>query len=180
MNPIESLTDRTGYAALVLLLVTLAISPLRTLTGWNGLLQARRMLGLWAFAYASLHLLVFGVDQGFDAAFIAAEVAERPFVFAGFAAWLGMVPLALTSTRGAIRRMGRRWQTLHRLVYLSAVLGVVHFLWSVKADEREPLIFAAVLAGLLAFRLPLLRRKPARPARSARASAGAEPYQESP
>lgn len=162
-NPIENLTHRTGWWALFLLLVTLAITPLRRLLGWNRPVRYRRMLGLFAFFYASLHVAIyFGLDQLLSFEYILEDVAERPFITVGFLAWVLLIPLAVTSTRGWIRRLGKRWQRLHRLVYLSAALAVVHFLWAVKVDVREPLIFGAVLAILLILRLPIFRSRPRR------------------
>jgi methionine sulfoxide reductase heme-binding subunit len=158
-DPIEDVTHRTGKAALTLLLVTLAITPLRRITGWNGIVPARRPLGLFAFFYACLHFLVYLFDHELSLRYSVEDVAEHPYVTAGFTALLLLVPLAVTSTRGWIRRLGKGWQKLHRLVYLAAALGVVHFLWGVKKDVREPLIYAAGLAILLAFRLPQLRKK---------------------
>lgn len=160
-EPIEELTHRTGKTALVLLMVTLAVTPVRRILRWNGVVRARRMLGLFAFFYAFLHFGVYLFDQGlivdpgFQWAYVIEDVAERPYVTAGFTALVLMVPLAATSTRSAIRKLGKRWQKLHRLVYLVAGLGVLHFLWLVKQDLREPLIFAGVLAFLMLFRLPL-------------------------
>jgi len=159
-DPIEALTLRTGWWALTLLLASLAVTPLRRLTGWNRLVAARRPLGLAAFGYATLHVAVYLVDREFTAAFVVEDVMERPFVTAGLAAFLLLVPLAATSTRGMIRRLGRRWQALHRLVYPAAALAVLHFLWLVKADLREPLIFALVLGALLAVRLVPRRGRP--------------------
>lgn len=157
-NPIEEITHRTGWWTLALLLATLSITPLRRATGWNRIARLRRTIGLAAFFYACLHVLTyFGLDQLFALDFLAEDIAERPYITVGFAAWLILVPLAVTSTRGWIRRLGKRWQRLHRLVYLAALLGVVHFLWSVKADSREPLIFAAVLLVLFASRLLAVR-----------------------
>ncbi len=154
-NPIEEVLHRTGWWALTLLLVSLAITPLRRLTGWNRLVRYRRLLGLFAFAWASGHFLGYVVlDQWFAWSFIVEDIAERPFILVGFAAWLLLVPLAVTSTRGWIRRLGRRWTALHRLVYLAAALGSLHFFWKVKADTREPLVFIAVLAVLLLVRIP--------------------------
>ena len=165
-EPVKDITHRTGWWALTLLLATLAVSPLRRLTGWNPLIKARRMLGLFAFFYATLHLLIyFGLDQLFSVAYIGEDILERPYITVGFTAWLLLVPLAVTSTRGWIRRLGKRWTKLHRLIYVCAALGVLHFYWLVKADTREPLLFAAVLALLLAFRLPFLERKRAKAAR---------------
>lgn len=152
-DPIEYVTLRTGFATLLMLMLTLAVSPVRKLTGWNWLAPARRTLGLCAFLYVSLHLATYLVDQGFAWRYILEDVAERPYVTAGFTAFLLLVPLALTSTKASIRRLGKRWQKLHRLVYLATGLGVLHFLWLVKSDLREPLIFAAVFAALMAFRI---------------------------
>jgi len=166
-DPIEDVTHRTGKAALTLLLVTLSITPLRRLSGWNGIVAARRPLGLFAFFYACLHFLVYLFDQSFSWGFIVEDVAEHPYVTAGFAALVVLAPLAVTSTRGWIRRLGKGWQKLHRLVYLAVGLGVIHFLWGVKQDVREPLVYAAVFAALMAFRLPLPGGK--KPRKAARA-----------
>ena len=154
VNPIEDITHRTGDWALRFLLVTLAVTPLRRLAGWHGLIRFRRMFGLFAFFYAVLHFSTYLVfDHFFDLLLIIDDVAERKYVTAGFVAFLLMIPLAVTSTQGWIRRLGKRWATLHRLVYASAIAGVVHFLWLVKIDIGEPLIYAAILALLLAVRL---------------------------
>ena len=153
VNPIEYLTHQTGIWALRLLLVTLAVTPLRRVTGWNPIIRFRRMLGLFAFTYASLHFLVYLVlDQFFAFDAIVEDVALRRFIMAGFTAFVLLVPLAVTSTEAMIRRMGRRWQQLHRLVYVSAAGGVVHYLWLVKADVQRPVIYGTILAALLAFR----------------------------
>jgi sulfoxide reductase heme-binding subunit YedZ len=154
-NPIEYLTRQTGIWALRLLVATLAVTPLRRLTGWHDLVRVRRMLGLLAFFYASLHVSVLVVfDHFFDLVAILEDVIERPFITAGAAAFLCLVPLAVTSTSGWIRRLGgRRWQRLHRLIYVSAVAAVVHYLWLVKADVRPPLGYAALVALLLGVRL---------------------------
>ena len=131
-----------------------------TAPGRNELARLRRPLGLLAFLYATLHFLTYLVDQAFDWRFLAEDVVEHPYVAVGFTAFLLLVPLAATSTKAMIRRLGgRRWQRLHRLVYLAAALSVVHFYWLVKQDVREPLVFAAVLALLLALRLPWLRAR---------------------
>ncbi len=154
VNPIEDITHRTGDWALRLLLVTLAVTPLRRLAGWNGLVRFRRMVGLFAFFYAVLHFSTYLVfDHFFDLLLIIDDVAERKYVTAGFVGFVLMIPLAVTSTQGWIRRLGRRWTALHRLVYASAVAGVVHFLWLVKIDIGEPLIYAVILAILLGARL---------------------------
>lgn len=153
-NPIETITHTTGDWALRFLLLTLAVTPLRRLSGLNAFIAYRRALGLLAFFYASLHLLAYvGLDYFFDWHAIVENVAERPFVTAGFAGFLCMLPLALTSTRGWIRRLGRRWADLHRLVYIAGLAGVVHYWWLVKKDVRMPLIYAGGLAVLLGARV---------------------------
>lgn len=159
-NPIQEVTHRTGRWALILLLATLAVTPVRRLTGWNELVRLRRPLGLFAFFYATLHFLVYvAIDQFFAFGEVLADIAKRPYITAGFAAFALLVPLAATSTRAAVRRLGRRWQALHRLVYISAALGVLHFLWLVKAPAiRRPLTYGAVLVLLLLLRLPVWRR----------------------
>jgi methionine sulfoxide reductase heme-binding subunit len=152
-NPVEVMTHRTGLTALILLFITLAITPLRKLTGLYWLIQYRRMLGLFAFFYACLHFLIYAVlDQSLDLASVTKDVYKRPFITVGFLAFILMIPLALTSTKGWIRRLGKRWQQLHRLIYVSAAAGALHFFWLVKKDKREPLIYAAVLALLLGYR----------------------------
>jgi sulfoxide reductase heme-binding subunit YedZ len=152
-NPIEAITLTTGRWALRLLLVTLAVTPVRRLTGWNRLIAFRRMLGLFAFFYAALHFSTYLVlDHFFDWPTIAEDIAKRPFITVGFAAFVLLVPLAATSTTAWVRRLGRRWQQLHRIIYISAALGVVHYIWKVKSDLRSPLRYAAILAALLLFR----------------------------
>jgi sulfoxide reductase heme-binding subunit YedZ len=160
-NPIETINRYTGDWVLRFLLITLAVTPLRRLTGWNGLLRYRRMLGLFAFFYACVHFLSWAwLDQYFVLADIVQDVAKRPYITVGFASFLMLIPLALTSTNAMIRRLGaKRWQQLHRLVYLIGIGGVVHFLWLVKSDIREPLVYGAVLALLLGFRLWGKRRR---------------------
>lgn len=162
-NPIETINRYTGDWVLRFLLMTLAVTPLRRLTGWNGLLRYRRMLGLFAFFYACLHFLSWAwLDQYFVLADIVRDVAKRPYITVGFASFLMLIPLAITSTSAMIRRLGaRRWQQLHRLVYLIGIGGVVHFLWLVKSDIREPLVYAAILVVLLGSRLWHRRRTPA-------------------
>jgi sulfoxide reductase heme-binding subunit YedZ len=154
-NPIEVITRATGEWTLILLLVTLTITPLRRLTGMNWLLRLRRMLGLTAFFYGCLHLVTYlWLDQFFDMAAIVTDIVKRPFITAGFVAFLLLVPLAITSTDAMVRRMGgRRWLALHRLAYIATAIGVVHYWWLVKADVREPLFYAVILALLLAVRL---------------------------
>jgi methionine sulfoxide reductase heme-binding subunit len=154
-NPVEFVTHATGDTALIFLLCSLAITPLRKLANLPDLIRFRRMLGLYAFFYASLHLLTFvGLDHHFHWAEVLPDVYKRPFVTAGFTAWLLMVPLALTSTTWSIRKLGgKRWQALHRLVYFSAIAGVVHYWWLVKKDITDPLVYAVILAVLLGYRL---------------------------
>jgi sulfoxide reductase heme-binding subunit YedZ len=153
-NPVETVTHVTGEWTLRLLLATLAVTPLRRILGRPGLAPYRRTLGLLAFTYACLHFATYvALDLTFDLGAVAEDVAKRPYITVGFTAFCLLVPLAATSTRGMVRRLGRRWVTLHRLVYVSAALGVVHFLWLVKADLRAPLVHAAVLALLLGVRL---------------------------
>jgi sulfoxide reductase heme-binding subunit YedZ len=158
-NPIETITHATGRWALRLLLATLAVTPVRRLTGWNRLIAFRRMLGLFAFFYAALHFATYIVlDHFFDWSTIVEDIAKRPFITAGFGAFLLLVPLAVTSTAGWVRRLGRRWQQLHRIIYVSAALGVLHYIWKVKSDLRSPLRYAAVLTLLLLFRVIWARR----------------------
>lgn len=153
-NPIEEITHFTGTWTLRLLLLSLAVTPARRMLRFPALAPLRRMLGLAAFAYASLHLLTYvALDQGFAWAFLLEDVSERRFITAGFAAFLCLVPLAVTSTRRAQRRLGPRWRQLHRLVFVAAILAVIHYLWLVKADLLPPLAYASALAVLLAIRM---------------------------
>jgi sulfoxide reductase heme-binding subunit YedZ len=153
-NPIEEITHATGDWTLRLLLLSLAVTPARRLLRFPALAPLRRTLGLAAFGYASLHLLTYvALDQGFAWALLLEDVSERRYVTAGFAAFLCLVPLAVTSTRRAQKRLGPKWQRLHRLVYPAAILAVIHYLWLVKADLLPPLAYASVLAVLLALRL---------------------------
>jgi len=153
-NPIQVITFSTGTWTLVFLLVTLSITPLRKLTRQYWLIQYRRMLGLFAFFYGCLHFTTYiWLDQFFDLHSIYKDVYKRPFITAGFTAFVLMIPLALTSTKWSIRKLGRRWQALHRLIYFSALAGVVHYLWLVKIDKRKPEIYGAILAVLLLYRL---------------------------
>jgi sulfoxide reductase heme-binding subunit YedZ len=160
-NPIETITRSTGLWTLRFMLITLTVTPVRRLTGWNDAIRLRRMLGLFAFFYGSLHLLTYvWLDQFFDWASIVKDVAKRPFITAGFSAYVLLVPLALTSTAGMIRRLGgRRWRRLHRLAYATAALGVVHYWWLVKADIRPPRNYAIVLAMLLLVRVAAALRR---------------------
>lgn len=157
-NPIETLTHTTGMTALVLLLVTLAVSPVRKLSGWNPVIRLRRPLGLFAFFYAVGHFSIWFVfDMVFNVGWMLEDIAERRFITVGMAALLLLIPLAITSTRGWIRRLGKRWAKLHRLVYVAAGLGILHYFWLVKSDYRLPSLLAACLLILLIVRLPLDR-----------------------
>lgn len=153
-NPIEFITHATGDWTLRFLAIGLAITPLRRLLSLPDLIRFRRMLGLYAFFYGCLHLLTYlWLDQFFDVASISKDIMKRPFITMGFLSFVVMVPLAITSTAGAIRRMGgQRWQRLHRLVYLSAVAGVIHYWWLVKSDIRLPALYGGIVAVLLLYR----------------------------
>lgn len=154
VNPIETITHRTGDWALRFLLISLSVTPIRWLTGWQSIIRFRRMWGLFAFFYACLHLSTYVVfDHFFSLAAIVDDVIERKYVTAGMFGFLMLLPLAVTSTRGWIRRLGRRWTTLHRLAYVAAVAGVVHFLWLVKISIFEPMIYGVILALLLGARV---------------------------
>jgi len=154
-NPIDVITRSTGKWTLTFLLITLGVTPLRKLSGLSWLISFRRMLGLFAFFYGSLHLMTYvWLDKFFNVSEMLHDIAKRRFITAGMTAWTLMLPLALTSTAGWIRRLGgKRWQVLHRLIYLSAAAGVVHFIWLVKADLRRPLTYGTILAVLLVYRL---------------------------
>jgi sulfoxide reductase heme-binding subunit YedZ len=154
-NPIEVITHSTGDWTLILVLTTLSITPLRQLTRQYWLIGVRRMIGLFAFFYGTLHFLTYiWLDKFFAVHEMLKDIAKRPFITVGFSAFVLMIPLALTSTAGSIRRLGgRNWQRLHRLIYLTGILGVVHYLWLVKADKRKPLEYGAVLGVLLLYRV---------------------------
>ena len=158
-NPIEKVTHITGDWALRLLLLTLAVTPASKVLGWGFLLRWRRMLGLYAFFYAALHFLTYLVlDQFFDFSEIGKDILKRPYITVGFTAFLLLIPLAVTSTNTMMKRLGRNWKRLHQLVYVIALLAVLHFLWLVKADNLEPLIYAVILILLFAARVWLQRR----------------------
>lgn len=161
IDPVNAINNRTGRTAVILLLASLACTPLNILLGWRQVLGLRKSLGLWAFGYAALHLLNFvGLDYAFNLNQIFQDaVLDKPYILAGLASLLILIPLAVTSTRGAMRRLGKNWKRLHRLAYAAGALAVLHFLWQAKAAERwEPLIYAAVLAVLLVIRLPPVRQ----------------------
>lgn len=171
VNPIETVTRTTGGWTLTFLLLTLGITPLRRILRLNSLIQYRRMVGLFAFFYAFLHFTTYiALDQFFDFAEITKDVLKRPFITVGFSSFVLLIPLAATSTKGMIRRLGKRWQQLHRLVYLIAIGGVIHFLWLVKADIARPTRYGIVLALLLAYRVyEKLRRDRKAPLRDSKA-----------
>lgn len=153
-NPIEELEHWSGLTSLTVLLGALAVTPLRKLTGWNPLQKVRRLVGLFAYFYVVVHFGIWlGVDQLFAWEYIVEDIAERPYILVGFAAFLLLTPLAVTSTRGWIRRLGKKWVWLHRLVYAAGVLGVIHYFWVTRADDRGPFVAAAVLAVLLGSRM---------------------------
>ena len=153
INPVEDLELTTGIWTLRFLVFTLLVTPVRRITGWNRVIQYRRMLGLFTFFYASVHFAIYiGIDQFFAFGFIVKDVVKRPFITMGFTAFVLMIPLALTSTTGWIRRLGRRWQVLHRLIYVSAVCAAIHYLWKVKVMIGSPVYYAAIVAVLLLFR----------------------------
>jgi sulfoxide reductase heme-binding subunit YedZ len=166
-NPIEVITHSTGDWTLILILTTLSITPLRRLTRQYWLISLRRMIGLFAFFYGTLHFLTYiWLDKFFDFHEILKDIAKRPFITIGFSAFILMIPLAATSTAWSIRRLGgKNWQRLHRLIYLTAILGVIHYIWLVKADKRKPIEYGIVLAILLAYRLITwsAKRTPASP-----------------
>ncbi|HUF67300.1 MAG TPA: protein-methionine-sulfoxide reductase heme-binding subunit MsrQ [Longimicrobiales bacterium] len=158
-NPLELLTNWTGYTTLVLVMVTLAVTPVRRLTGWNGVIRLRRLIGLFAFFYACIHFSIYiGLDIFFDWGRIIEDILLRPYITVGFTAFVLLIPLALTSTKGWIRRLGKRWQKLHRLIYAVGALGVLHYYWKVKADTREPLVFAAIFVVLMLLRTGFVRQ----------------------
>ena len=153
-NPVEEITHVTGKWALRFLVLSLTVTPLRRLTGWRMLTLERRTLGLFAFLYAALHLTTYlTLDLEFDWASLGEDIRKRPYITVGFSTFCLLLTLASTSTRAAARRLGSRWKQLHRLVYLAGIGAVVHFFWLVKADTREPLIYAAIVAMLLSVRL---------------------------
>jgi methionine sulfoxide reductase heme-binding subunit len=175
-NPTEFIRNSLGTWTLVFLCITLAITPSRRLLGQNWLIRFRRMLGLFAFFYASLHLITYFIfDTGLDFSAVVQDIYKRPFITVGFTAFVLLVPLAVTSTSGMIRRLGgKRWQMLHRLIYASVIAGVIHYYWLVKSDETVPLRFAAVVAVLLGYRVVIYmmqrKRQAAEAKKDARAS----------
>lgn len=152
--PIEELELQTGRWTLRMLAITLAVTPVRRLFKWNGLIKYRRMLGLFAFFYATVHVSTYlGLDALGDVAYIVEDIVEHKYITIGMLAYLMLIPLAITSTKGWVRRLGRRWQKLHRLVYVAAVAGTVHYLWAVKKDTFLPLVYLSIFVVLLGYRL---------------------------
>jgi len=179
VDPVKELEHECGKTALNLLLLTLAVTPVRELSGQPQLLRLRRMLGLFAFFYVVLHFTIYLVlDLELNFATLGTDIAKRPYITIGFTGLLLLIPLAVTSTNGMMRRLGRRWQSLHRLVYVIAVLGVWHFYWQVKRDVREPLIYAGILGILFGYRLvrARLRRRASAPS-TVRATPARRPSQ---
>jgi sulfoxide reductase heme-binding subunit YedZ len=161
-DPVDRLLHACGITALNMLLITLLVTPARLVSGWNHLLRLRRMLGLFAAFYALAHFTVYAwLDQGFDLKAIGADIVKRPYITIGMLALLLLIPLAVTSTNRMMRRLGRRWQKLHRLVYLITLLGVWHFWWQVKKDIREPLLYAGIFLVLMAWRVFKAKSAPA-------------------
>ncbi|MBI1877549.1 MAG: sulfoxide reductase heme-binding subunit YedZ [Chloroflexi bacterium] len=159
VNPIQDITFRTGKPALILLVLSLACTPVSTVFGFKQVLPLRKPLGLYAFMYVCLHFLTFiGLDYGFDPGLLYEAIFEKRYALVGFAAFLILLPLAITSTQGWMRRLGKNWKRLHRWVYLVGILAVVHYVWLVKSDIREPLLYGAAVGVLLILRLPALRR----------------------
>ena len=176
VNPIEKVTHVTGLSALTLLLVTLAITPIRRIARWNRIIQLRRPLGLFAFFYALLHFSIWmALDLGFEFSWISEDIMERPYITVGFTGFVLLIPLAVTSTRGWIRRLGRRWAALHRLVYITATLGIIHFYWLVKADTSLPLLFAGILTVLLGSRIAPWQEKRRRRRRATATTSRSKP-----
>lgn len=175
-NAIEEVLHRLGDTSLIALLVALSITPVRRLTGWNILAPLRRPIGLFAFFYLTMHFLWYAViDEGLALEFIIEDVIERPYILAGFTGWLLLIPLAITSTKGWIRRLKKNWQRLHRLVYLSAGLGLLHFYWQVKADTYWPIVAITVMVVLM-----LLRIRPRKPGRERERTVAAERARQEP
>ncbi len=158
-NPIQDITFRTGKTALVLLVLSLAATPVNTLFGFKQAIKVRRALGLYAFMYVVMHLLIFvGLDYVLDPELILEAIFEKRYALVGFTAFLLLLPLAITSTKGWMRRLGRNWKRLHRLVYVAALLAVIHYVWLVKSDIREPLVYGGIVLILLILRLSKVRR----------------------
>jgi sulfoxide reductase heme-binding subunit YedZ len=159
VDPIRAIILRTGKTALILLLLSLACTPINTLFGFKQALKVRRTLGVYAFFYAAVHLSAFvGLDYGFDLELLKGAILERPYALVGLGAFLILLPLAITSTKGWMKRLGQAWKRLHQWVYVAALLVIVHFVWLVNSDIREPLAYGAIVVVLLVMRVPVVRR----------------------
>ena len=175
-NPTEKMTHVTGMTTLVLLLVTLSVSPIRRFTGWNPVIRLRRPLGLFAFFYASIHFTIWFVFYNVGSVqYMIEDIVERPYITVGFSAFVVLMPLAVTSTKGWIRRLGKKWAKIHMGIYIATTLGVVHFYWLVKADTRLPLLLGACLAVLLILRSPQIINAHAKRKRQSQVRAAAAP-----
>ena len=162
-DPIRTVTHFTGRTAIIILFITLTVTPIRRITGWNPLIKVRRLIGLFAFFYATIHFLIYAVfDRELSLAGLGEDIAKRPWITVGFTVFLILLTLAITSPQAMVRKLGKRWQTLHRLIYLAAGLAVLHFTWAQKKDISLPLAYAAVLAVILGSRLMLRRGKAVR------------------
>ena len=162
-DPIRTVTHFTGRTAIIILFITLTVTPVRRITGWNPLIKVRRLIGLFAFFYATIHFLIYAVfDRELSLAGLGEDIAKRPWITVGFTVFLILLTLAITSPQAMVRKLGKRWQTLHRLIYVAAGLAVLHFTWAQKKDISLPLIYAAVLAVILGSRLVLRPRKAVR------------------
>ncbi|MEZ4673655.1 MAG: protein-methionine-sulfoxide reductase heme-binding subunit MsrQ [Caldilineaceae bacterium] len=160
IDPVAEITSRTGSAALIMLVASLAVTPLNIVSGWRQIIPARKPLGLYAFLYAALHLLNFiGMDYGFSLqAFLDDALLTKRYMIVGFSAFFILLPLAITSTKGWMKRLGRNWKRLHQLTYVAGILAVLHFLWLVKIDITETLVYGAIVVVLLAIRIPQIRK----------------------
>jgi len=166
-NPVETLEHVTGMTALVLLLVTLSVTPFRRISGWNPVIRLRRPLGLFAFFYVSVHFCMWSVfDMVLNPSYMVEDIAKRPYITVGFTAFVILIPLAVTSTKGWIRRLGKKWTTIHNGIYVAAILGVVHYYWLVKADTRLPVLLGACLLVLLGLRSQRFTGRRKRPVQS--------------
>jgi len=159
-DPVKYITHFTGRTALIILFITLCVTPIRRATGWNGIIRLRRLIGLFSFFYAVIHLLIYlAFDRGFVFTELGEDIAKRPYITIGFSAWLMLLTLAVTSPKAMVRKLGgKRWRAIHRLVYVVPVLAVIHFTWAQKKDISLPLLYAAVLGAIFAIRLAMWAR----------------------
>lgn len=158
-NPIQAITQRTGISALIALVLSLMVTPINTVFGFKQVVPLRRPLGLYAFWYASLHFLTFSIlDYGLDPNLLVDAIGKKPYALVGFSAYLLLAPLAITSTKGMMKRLGKNWKKLHKLIYIIAPLTIIHWIWVVKADWREPMVYGLIVAGLFALRIPAIKQ----------------------